>query len=158
RAGYDALDADQQALVGDISRLTDAEAAVAGLEAEAQAAADEIALLPIAANVKLTHKTAVETARATYDSLDADQQALVTNYSRLTDAEAAIAALEAAAQDVKNAIAALPNEADVKLPDKPAVEAARADYDSLDADQQALVTNYSRLTDAEAAIAAQEAA
>lgn len=45
--------------------------------------------------VKRNSKAAIEAARSAYEALTQEQKALVTNYSVLTDAEAALAALEA---------------------------------------------------------------
>jgi hypothetical protein len=56
----------------------------------------EIEQLPIQASVALSDKSAVAAARSFYDNLTASQKSLVTNLSKLTAAEAAIAALEAA--------------------------------------------------------------
>ena len=44
--------------------------------------------------VKRNSKAAIEAARSAYEALTQEQKALVTNYSVLTDAEAALAALE----------------------------------------------------------------
>ncbi|MCG7386688.1 hypothetical protein MH144_29160, partial [Paenibacillus sp. ACRRY] len=164
---YEALTATQKALVGDITRLTDAEAAIAELEAQAAADLEAANLvkaaiegLPVKAEVELADKTAVEAARTKYEALTATQKALVGDITRLTDAEAAIAELEAqaaadleAANLVKAAIEGLPVKEEVVLTDKAAVEAARTKYEALTATQKALVGDITRLTDAEAAIA-----
>ncbi|SDJ96061.1 immunoglobulin-like domain-containing protein, partial [Paenibacillus typhae] len=157
--------------VGDISRLTDAEAAIAELEAQAAldlAAAtqvkDQIAALPAKAEITLADKTAVVKARTDFDALTSAQKTLVGAISRLTDAETAIAELEAqaaldlaAANQVKDQIAALPAKAEVTLADKTAVVKARMDFNHLTPAQKTLVGDISRLTDAEAAIAELEA-
>lgn len=57
-----------------------------------------IAALPDTKDVKKEHKDAIEAARKSYDMLDETEQAKVTNYSRLTDAELALAKLEAKAE------------------------------------------------------------
>ncbi|PYY29079.1 Uncharacterized protein PIL02S_02018 [Paenibacillus illinoisensis] len=167
RTKYESLTATQKALVGDIMRLTEAEAAIAELEAQAAADLEAANLvkaaiegLPVKAEVELADKTAVEAARTKYKALTATQKALVGDITRLTDAEAAIAELEAqaaadleAANLVKAAIEGLPVKEDVVLTDKAAVEAARTKYESLTATQKALVGDITRLTEAEAAIA-----
>ena len=99
RDAYNALsDAAKGALdAADVQKLTDAEAALTALN---QAVADEVIAkineIPspmTAENTKLSVYQKVQDARAAYDALNADQQALVSNYSRLTDAEAAFAAI-----------------------------------------------------------------
>ena len=71
---------------------------------DGSAAADEITLAAIAAinaipdSVTLEHKALVEAARAAYDKISTkEQQALVTNFEKLTAAERRIADLEALA-------------------------------------------------------------
>ncbi|WP_054022963.1 S-layer homology domain-containing protein [Bacillus sp. FJAT-28004] len=171
RTDYDALTADQKTLVGDITKLIDAEAAI--VELEAQAAADqeaanpvkaEIAALPAKADITLVNKAAVTKARTDYDALTADQKTLVGDITKLIDAEAAIVELEAqaaadqeAANPVKAEIAALPAKADITLVNKAAVTKARTDYDALTAVQKTLVGDITKLTDAEAAIVELEA-
>ena len=102
--------------------------------------------------VTLADKTAVEEAREACDALTADQKALVTNLNILTEAENTIAKLEEdkdAAQPVIDQISALPSSDDITLDDKAAVEAARAAYDALTANQKSMVDNADRLSAAE---------
>ncbi|MCG7386943.1 hypothetical protein MH144_30515, partial [Paenibacillus sp. ACRRY] len=167
RTKYEALTATQKTLVGDITRLTETEAAIAELEAQAAADLEAANLvkaaiegLPVKEDVVLTDKAAVEEARTKYEALTANQKALVGDITRLIEAEAAIAELEAqaaadleAANLVKAAIEGLPVKAEIELADKTAVEAARTKYEALTATQKALVGDITRLTDAEAAIA-----
>jgi hypothetical protein len=54
----------------------------------------QIGQLPIQASVALSDKTAITAARTAYDNLTVSQKNLVTNLSKLTAAEAAIAVLE----------------------------------------------------------------
>jgi hypothetical protein len=160
RTAYTSLTPYQQNMVTNLSKLTDAEAAIATLVAVDVSAADAvmttIGLLPIQPNVTLSNKPAIEAARSAYVSLTASQQDLVTNLSKLTVAEATIAELEAAdvsaADAVITTIGLLPIQADVTLSNKSAIETARSAYVSLTASQQDLVTNLSRLTLAEATI------
>ncbi|TXK79633.1 discoidin domain-containing protein [Paenibacillus sp. N3.4] len=56
----------------------------------------QIGQLPIHDAVALSDKSAITAARMAYDQLSASQKSLVTNLSRLTDAEAAIITLETA--------------------------------------------------------------
>ncbi|MEO2207988.1 S-layer homology domain-containing protein [Paenibacillus pabuli] len=171
RTKYEALTSTQKTLVGDITRLTEAEAAIAALEAQAAADLEAANLvktaiegLPVKEEVVLADKTAVEEARTDYEALTATQKTLVGDITRLTEAEAAIAALEAqaaadleAANLVKAAIEGLPVKEEVVLADKTAVEEVRTKYKALTATQKALVGDITRLTEAEAAIAALEA-
>lgn len=151
-----------------ISKETTAEDGKALLErikADNKLVADHAAADPVIeqinaiGTVTLDSKTAIEAARTAYDTLTADQQALVTNYETLTAAETSLKALQDAADkaavdqaaanpviDQINAIGA------VNLESENAIEAARAAYDALTADQKALVTNYEALTAAETSL------
>ena len=174
RAAYEALTDEQKALVTpeDLAKLTAAEEALAAAE---KAAADQVAAdvvvalfdaLPAVANITLDDKAAIEAARAAYEALTTEQKALVTpeDLAKLTAAEEALAAAEKAAADQEAADAvvvlfdALPAVADITLEDKAAIEAARAAYDALTADQKALVSaeDLAKLTAAEEALAALE--
>lgn len=116
---------------------------------------DRIAALP--SNITLSDKEAVVSARASYDRLTLAQKSLVTNYSKLTAAEAAIVNLteimkdKTAADAVTAKINAIPST--VTASDKDAVTAAREAYDALTPAQKALVINYNTLTSAENTLA-----
>jgi len=143
---WDAVIAEQQAIVDDMRA---AEAVIA-----------QIAALEPVDELTLDDKAAVEAARAAYNALTDDQKALVTNLAVLEAAEARIAQLEAdlaAANAVIAQIAALEPVDELTLDDKAAVEAARAAYEALTDDQKALVTNLAVLEAAEARIAQLEA-
>ncbi|MBY0216801.1 S-layer homology domain-containing protein, partial [Paenibacillus illinoisensis] len=158
RKKYEVLTTTQKTLVEDITRLTEAEAAI--VELEAQAAADleaanlvkaAIEGLPVKEEVELADKAEVEEARTKYEALTATQKALVGDITRLTEAEAAIVELEAqaaadleAANRVKAAIEALPVKENVELADKAEVEEARTKYEVLTATQKALVGDITR--------------
>ncbi|WP_025698783.1 hypothetical protein, partial [Paenibacillus forsythiae] len=140
---YDSLTEEQQGLVSAaaVDKLAAAEVAIAVLEAGAEqeaqdqaaakAVADKIDALPDP--VTLADKAAVAAARQQYGSLTEAQQALVSSgtLEKLTAAEAAIAALETAAQQaaadqkaakaVSDKINALPGQP--TLADKTAVTA-----------------------------------
>ncbi len=115
--------------------------------------------------VTLNSKEAIEAARAAYDALTAEQKELVENYETLTEAEAELKELQdaagqaeldqAAAKAVDDKIAAIGT---VTLESEEAIEAARAAYDALTADQKKLVENYETLTKAEAALKELQAA
>ncbi|MBQ4275102.1 MAG: hypothetical protein II717_01070, partial [Lachnospiraceae bacterium] len=105
--------------------------------------------------VTVNDKDAIEAARAAYNALTADQQALINadTLAILTNAETALAAAEQAAADqaAADAVVALIDAiGTVEYTDacKDKIDAARAAYDALTADQQALVNNYSTLTEA----------
>lgn len=121
---------------------------------------NDIDKLKAASEVTLKDEAEVQKLRLAYDALDDTQKKLVTNYDKLTTAEGKIAELKAADQQAASAVAEKINaiEEEVKLEDKSAVEAARADYDKLTDAQKALVTNYSKLTAAEDKIAELEKA
>ncbi len=173
RADYEALTAEQKALVTNLSTLTDAEAklaelkaAVAEKEAADKAAADAVtAEIEALGTVTLNSEEAIKAARAAYEALTAEQKALVTNLSALTDAEAKLAELKAAAEKEaadKAAADAVTAKIEaigtVTLNSEETIKAARAAYEALTAEQKALVTNLSALTDAEAKLAELKAA
>ena len=88
KAAYDALSAEEKALVDNANDLTTAESTYVRLENNAKAA-EVIALIASIGNVEYTsqsHET-IEAARAAYNALTPEQQALVDNYSVLTVAE-----------------------------------------------------------------------
>ena len=160
RSAYNALTADQKALVTNLSTLTAAEAALDQLKKQAAAdqAAANIVISKISAigTVEYTteSKARIDAAREAYDGLTAAQKVLVTNYGVLTAAEKAYADLKAKAeadQAAANAvIVKIDAIGDVTLASEPAIVAARSAYNALTAAQKALVTNLSTLTAAEA--------
>jgi len=87
--------------------------------------------------VTTADKATIEAARAAYDALTADQKAYVSSetLAKLTAAEDALKAAEAG-----DKINALPAAASVTSSNKEAIEAARAAYDALTADQKAYVS------------------
>lgn len=126
-------------------------------EKDQEAANKVISLIKsIPATVTLNDKQTINSARTAYNALTPAQQKLVTNYDRLTRAEAAIRQLEenekdkAAANKVVNLIDALPNP--ITLDSENAVNEARNAYNMLTASQKSYVTNYSKLQDAEKTI------
>ena len=112
--------------------------------------------LPAINELKLDDEATIEAIREQYDNLTTEQQALVTNYQTLLDAEAKIALLkqqvidQTAADEVIALIDAFPELNGLTLEDEDQVETARTAYDALTPDQKALVTNYQELLDAEA--------
>jgi|GEM_PF-1695824 len=95
RSAYDALDDGLKPFVENYAVLTAAEATYDNMKyvSAAEAKINEIPSPMTAENTKLSVYQKVQDARAAYDALTADQQALVSNYSRLTAAEAAFAAI-----------------------------------------------------------------
>ena len=102
RNAYDALTADQKALVTNIEVLTVAERTYGNLKAAAEkAAADKLAADDVIAKINAIGEVAyteacknmIDAARNAYTALTEDQKALVTNLSVLTDAETAYAEL-----------------------------------------------------------------
>ena len=164
RTAYDALTDKQKELVTKADVLKAAEAAYAKLadEAAAKAVENMIAALPEADNIALTDEASIVAARSAYDKLTDAQKALVQNKAKLEAAEKKLAELKAiaakeeadrkAAQSVTDMINALPQP--IKLEDKASVEAARAAYNNLTADQKKFVSvgTLKKLTDAEAEI------
>ncbi len=170
RAGYDALDTDAKAILdaADVKKLTDAEAALTALN---QAVADEVIAkinnIPTPVELKLATRDSINNARAAYDALNAAQQALVSNYQTLLDAEAALAEKNPgvppatpldSAQAVKDLIDAIPTP--VEYPTSgPAIAAALNAFNELsDAAKGALdAADVQKLNDAATLYAALEA-
>ena len=104
--------------------------------------------------VTLASEEAITAARAAYEALTEAQQAQVTNYDKLTAAEARLADLKAAkaVDDMIDAIG------EVTLESEETIAAARAAYEALTEAQQAEVKSYDKLTAAEARLADLKAA
>ena len=113
--------------------------------------------LPAADKLTLENKDAVVNVRNLYDALDDEAKSVISNYSKLTAAEAKIKELEkqqeqkekdkAAAEKVIAAINALPS-ADALTLDPYVLQLLdniQAEYNALTEAQKALVTNYSVL-------------
>ena len=99
--------------------------------------------------VTLASEEAITAARAAYEALTEAQQAQVTNYDKLTAAEARLTDLKAAkaVDDLIDAIG------EVTADSEEAVQAARAAYDALTDAQKAEVKSYDVLTAAERRLA-----
>ena len=99
RAAYNALAPDQKPLVENYNVLTDAEAELARLEAEAKYEADLAAAAQVDEMIERLFPVnrysgpAIRMARAAYDALTEDQKALVKHYDDLVKAEAEFAAI-----------------------------------------------------------------
>lgn len=114
-----------------------------------------IAAIPPTAALTLADRDKVEAARVAYDALDDMWKPKVSAYDKLVEAEAQLLYLQyeadcrAAALPVNRQILAL---GEIGLSSRPAVEAARAAYDALDALAQRFVETAETLLAAEARI------
>ena len=115
---------------------------------------DVIEKIDAIGEVTLASEEAIVAARAAYEALTEAQQAQVTNYDKLTAAEARLTDLKAAkaVDDLIDAIG------EVTLESEETIAAARAAYEALTEAQKAEVTNYDKLTAAEARLADLKAA
>ncbi|MBR6114350.1 MAG: InlB B-repeat-containing protein, partial [Oscillospiraceae bacterium] len=161
REAYDALTDDQKAQAAEAyAKLQAAEEALAVLIAERDQAAaaaviEKINAIGPVSDVTLESEGVIQTAREAYDALTAAQQALVTNYQTLLDAEAALADLIAAHdQAAADEVIALINKISDPVTEDSVndIRTAREAYDKLTDAQKELVTNYQKLLDAEKAI------
>lgn len=156
REAYDALNETHKAIFNKdtLRKLLAAETGSGNSIEKAMAAIDAI---PAADKLTLDDKAAVEKARTLYDSLNDEEKSVITNYSKLTEAEAKIRELEKqqeqkdkdkkAAEKVIADIDALPSSSELTL--DPYVlqllDRVQAEYNALTDAQKALVTNYSTL-------------
>ncbi len=156
REAYDALDETHKAIFNKdtLRKLLAAETGSGNSIEKAMAAIDAI---PAADKLTLDDKAAVEKARTLYDSLNDEEKSVITNYSKLTEAEAKIRELEKqqeqkdkdkkAVEKVIADIDALPSSSELTL--DPYVlqllDRVQAEYNALTDAQKALVTNYSTL-------------
>ena len=116
---------------------------------------EQIAALP--ETVTLADKAAVLACKGAYEALTETQRAVVVGYDKVTAALARIEELERAASEddllVANLMAdieAIP--AKVTAADRDSVLALKARYEALNEELQARITNYSKVTEALAAI------
>ena len=156
REAYDALNETHKAIFNKdtLRKLLAAETGSGNSIEKAMAAINAI---PAADKLTLDDKAAVEKARTLYDSLNDEEKSVITNYSKLTEAEAKIRELEKqqeqkdkdkkAAEKVIADIDALPSSSELTL--DPYVlqllDRVQAEYNALTDAQKALVTNYSTL-------------
>ena len=145
-----------KAAVTNYSTLTQAETDFAALQSAAvQNAIDKIAAIPTPVVYTEACGNAIDAARAAYNALlEADMSKIPeASVTKLTDAEKAYADLKAA-DPVITKIDNIPTPVEATLATRDSINNARAAYDALTADQKAVVTNYQKLLDAEAALAA----
>ena len=151
KAQYDLLTPAQQADIDDAlkQKLEACYKVVTDLEA-AKIVSDAIAALP--ATPTVDDIGAIRSAEEAYNKLTDDQKAYLTQseVNKLNAAVSTVSTLEVGY--VYGLIAALPGKDTVTAKDRAAIEAARTAYNNLSEAQQKLVSNYSRLTDAEKAL------
>ena len=158
KGAYEALTETQRAVVVGYDKVT---AALARIEELERAASEDDALVAalmedidaIPAKVTAADKDSVLALKARYEALNEELQARITNYSKVTEA---LAAIEQAEKDdalvaaLMADIEAIP--AKVTAADKDSVLALKARYEALNGELQARITNYSKVTEALAAI------
>ena len=146
--GYNGLTAEQKGYVTKLATLQEATRKWNQLKADAVIKLIDQIVTPVTAQ----SKASIDAARKAYDALNKDQQALVTNIKKLTDAETAYAKLTATpsdknkAQEVMDKISKIGN---VTKDSEQDIKDARKAYDALTDLQKLLVDNYETLTAAE---------
>lgn len=108
-------------------------------------AAAELAINSIG-KVTADSEAAIKNARSMYDALSESEKSKVSNYSRLTEAEAAYAGIMAEIESVEKKISAI-GTVDKNSGEK--IAAARKAYDALPASSKGHVSNYNVLQAAE---------
>ena len=146
---YEALTEAQKALVKDLGVLQAAETKYAALKTDNEAAADAEAKIAAIGTVAYTEasKAKIDAARAAYNGLTNAQKALVKNTKVLTDAEASYKKLKED-NDKADQVEALINEigkVEYTKESKAKMDAAKAAYNKLTAEQKKLVENYATL-------------
>ena len=145
KAAFDALSADQRNLLNNAYKLNNAVQKYRILETTA--------LIDAIGTVEYTAecKDKIDAARTAYDALGAKLQPAIENAETLTTAEGVYATIKAdhdAAAEVKDLIASI-GTVEYTEGSKTNIDAARAAYNALTADQKALVDTYETLTTAE---------
>ena len=153
RAAYDALSAEQKALVSNYSVLTTAESTYNHMKTNVDSANAVEILISSIGDVTYTtdSKTKINAAREAYNALTAEQKELVSNYSVLVNGESSYSTLEAnhnAASKVETAISSI-GTVEYSDQSKAKIDEARWAYNQLSDEQKALVGNYNDLTTAE---------
>ena len=109
-----------------------------------------ITALPDAAEVQAYDQTAIEAARSEYDLLSVTAQELVTNYSRLTEAEAALEEILSASADAAEVVTKIAAIGTVTYKSLSAISEAQKLYDALSEESKSYVSNHQILVDAQA--------
>lgn len=132
-----------------VKKLNDCYTAITDMEA-AKIVSDAIAALP--ATPTVDDIGTIRSAEEAYNKLTDNQKGYLTQreVDKLNNAVSVVSTLEVGY--VYGLIAALPAKDAVTAQDRAKIDAARAAYNNLTEAQQKLVSNYSRLTDAEKAL------
>ncbi len=152
RAAYDALIENYKVHVSNYETLTNAEARYAELTNDNSSAAVVIDAINSIGEVTLDSKSKLDEVRFSYNGLTESQQALVTNYETLTNAEATHSKMRAykdVAITVENSINAI-GDVLYNEESKAKIDEARLKFDELNDEQKPYVSNYETLTNAEA--------
>lgn len=151
KAQFDLLTDEQKKEISEAlkKKLNDCYTAITDMEA-AKIVSDAIAALP--ATPTVDDIGAIRSAEEAYNNLTDDQKGYLTQseVNRLTSAVSTVSTLEVGY--VYGLIAALPAKDAVTAQHSAAIKAARTAYNNLNEAQKKLVSNYSRLTDAEEAL------
>ena len=151
KAQFDLLTDEQKTEISEAlkKKLNDCYTAITDMEA-AKIVSDAIAALP--ATPTVDDIGTIRSAEEAYNNLTDDQKGYLTQreVNKLNNAVSVVSMLEVGY--VTGLIAALPAKDAVTAQDRAKIEAARAAYNNLTEAQQKLVSNYSRLTDAEKAL------
>ena len=159
RAQYESLPAAKRRFVTNIGILENAESAIRNLKylkkSEEAAALVMRHIDNIPDQITLAAAGKINVARTAYEALTDYQKTLVTNYQKLLDAEAALAVLVTAQNQIyaDKVIAQIDALGTISLRSEKAIMMARLAYESLSPEQKVLVTNYQKLVDAEAELA-----
>ena len=151
KAQFDLLNDAQKTEISEAlkKKLNDCYTAITDMEA-AKIVSDAIAALP--ATPTVDDIGTIRSAEEAYNKLTDNQKGYLTQreVDKLNNAVSVVSTLEVGY--VYGLIAALPAKDAVTAQDRAKIEAARAAYNNLTEAQQKLVSNYSRLTDAEKAL------
>lgn len=142
RSMYDALSESERSKVSNYSKLTEAEAAYAGISAAIESVEKKISAI---GTVDKNSGEKIAAARKAYDALPASSKGHVSNYSVLQTAEARFLQFEKADKVISliNAIGTVTAQSGTKI------TAARNAYNALSEEEKKLVTNYNVLQAAE---------
>lgn len=151
KAQFDLLTDEQKTEISEAlkKKLNDCYTAITDMEA-AKIVSDAIAALP--ATPTVDDIGTIRSAEEAYNKLTDNQKGYLTQreVDKLNNAVSVVSTLEVGY--VYGLIAALPAKDAVTAQDRAKIDAARAAYNNLTEAQQKLVSNYSRLTDAEKAL------
>lgn len=144
---FDALTEEQQSKITNAEKLSAAKEALDSILADITAVEEKIAAI---GNVELSKEELITAARSAYDDLAETSKAGVSNYDELARAEAVLAGLKGDVAAVEELIDSI---GEVSYSKKADIEAARAGYEALNAEQQAEVSNLDVLVSAEEKLA-----